>query len=240
MRPATGVVRDRETAQELDDVARWLADRDAAGRREIEAWMVRQESLTTDVLAQLWSDRAWAESLRGVVVETVDGHDAPAGSEDAVVRGFLEGVSVGRGVAVLQLDGTTRWVTRRRWTVPHPVLISELDAWRVAAREAGVLQAVPQLERTWAVRDPRVHGDTDTVAVLRDVPAADPSTDLRLPLWESGALVCAHLHGSGDHATLTFTDADDRTLRLAAVGPIAWSEAVRAARLHDPSRRMRP
>ena len=231
MRPATGLARDRETVHELEEIARWLADRDEVGHAQIESWMIRRESLSTDALAQLWADRAWADALTGLLVETVDGQDEPVGSEQEVVRGFLTGVSAGRGVAVLGIDGSTRWVARRRWTVVHPVLLSELDAWAAAAAEYGVRQAVPQLDRAWTVRDPMVHRDSATAAVLPGVPVTGLPAHRELPLWESGTWITATLERNAEAAVLSFTDADERPLRLAAVGPICWSEAVRAARL---------
>lgn len=232
MRPATGLVRDRETAHELEEIARWLADRDAVGHAQIQTWMIRRESLSTDALAQLWADRAWADALSGLLIETVDGHDEPAGSEHEVLRGFLTGVSAGRGVAVLGIDGTTRWVARRRWTIVHPVLLSEADAWRAAASEFAIHQSVAQLDRAWAVRDPAVHRDSDTAAVLTGLPTG-LSTRRQLPLWEFGSWITADLSIDAGSAVLSFADADGRPVHLAAVGPIAWSEAVRAARLPD-------
>lgn len=231
MRPATGLAQDRETVHELEEISRWLADRDEVGHAQIETWMIRRESLSTDALAQLWADRAWADALSGLLIETVDGHDEPAGSEQEVVRGFLAGVSAGRGVAVLGIDGSTRWIARRRWTVVHPVLLSELDAWAAAAAEYAVRQSVPQLDRAWTVRDPMVHRDSATEAALSGVPVTGLPAHRELPLWESGTWITAALDVDADDAVLSFTDADERPMHFAAVGPIAWSESVRAARL---------
>lgn len=231
MRPATGLVRDRETAHELEEIARWLADRDEVGHAQIETWMVQRQSLSTDGLAQLWPDRAWADALSGLLIETVDGQDQAIGSEQEVVRGFLAGVSAGRGVAVLGIDGTTRWVARRRWTIVHPVLLSEADAWRAAGAELGIRQSVAQLERATAVRDAAQHPDNDTSALLAGSPMAGTPQRRELALWESGAWFTADLWIGSDATVLTFADADGRAMHLAAVGPIAWSEAVRAARL---------
>lgn len=231
--PGTGLVRDRETAHELEEIARWLTDRDEIGHAQIETWMIRRESLSTDRLAQLWTDRAWADALSGLLIETVDGHDAPVGSEQEVVRGFLSGVSAGRGVAVLGIDGSTRWIARRRWTIVHPVLLSEPDAWRAAAQEFGVRPAVAQLHRAWTLRDPSVHRDGDMTAVLAGNPAATTPVQHELALWESGAWITAKLAIDAQATVVSFIDADGRALRFAAVGPIAWSEAIRAARLVD-------
>jgi hypothetical protein len=233
MRPATGLVRDRESTHEVEEIARWLAHRDEVGHAQIEAWMIRRESLATDELAQLWADRAWADALSGLLIETIDGHDAAAGSEHEVVRGFLSGVSAGRGVAVLGIDGTTRWIPRRRWTIVHPVLLSEPDAWRAAAQEFGVRPGVPQLHRAWTVRDPSLHRDSETTAMLGGNPDATTPVHRELPLWESGAWITAKLTIAAESTVLSFVDTGGRALRLAAVGPIAWSEAVRAARLID-------
>lgn len=237
---ATGLVRDREAVHELDDVARWLSDRDGLARAQVEMWMIRRESLSTDVLAQLWADRSWSEALSGVLLETIDGQDAPAGSEQELVRGFLMGVSAGRGVAVLGIDGTTRWLARRRWTVVHPVLLAQAQAWSDAAREFGIRQAVSQLGRAWTVRDAAIHRDTDTAAVVHGVALTAAPVQEQLPLWESGAWLTAELRIEAGTAVLSFLDADGRPLRLAGVGPIAWSEAVRAARLFQRVRSAGP
>lgn len=237
MRPATGLVRDRESAHELEEIARWLTDRDEIGHAQIQMWMIRRASLSTDELAQLWADRAWADALSDLIVETVDGHDARPGSEQEVVRGFLSGVSAGRGIGVLGLDGSTRWIPRRRWTIVHPVQLSEPDAWRAAAAEFAVRQSVAQLDRAWTVRDPALHRDSDTTAVLVGIASAGAPMHRKLPLWESGAWITADLRIEAESAELSFIDANGRPMLLAAVGPIAWSEAVRAAALVDRLRR---
>jgi hypothetical protein len=242
MRTASALMRDRDSAHDLDEVARWLADRDDVCRDEATTWMVRATSLATDTLASLWTDRMWSRSLTDLVLETADGSD-PDGSnpddaheDDALVRGFLRGVAPGRGVGVLGLDGQTRWITHRRWTIPHPALLADLAAWQSAARQHGISQDVHQLDRTVFHRDPARFPDEHTAAHLW-LPATS-GTERTAQFWDGGRWVLARItpgepgtaNGASSRSiTVTFEDSDGRLLRLAAVGPIVWSEALRLA-----------
>jgi hypothetical protein len=247
MRTASALMRDRDSAHDLDEVARWLADRDDVCRDEATTWMVRATSLPTDTLASLWTDRMWSRSLTdlvvqtadGSVVQTADGSDVQtaddADEDDTLVRGFLRGVAPGRGVGVLGLDGQTRWVTHRRWMVPHPALLPDLPAWQSAARQHGIRQDVHQLDRTVFHRDPVRFPDEHTAAHLW-LPAM--SGERTAQLWDGGRWVLARITPADSGAvngessrsiTVTFADSDGRLLRLAAVGPIVWSEALRLA-----------
>jgi hypothetical protein len=226
MYPAADMVRDREATHDLDEVARWLTERDDLCADAIEAWMVRGTSVSTDSLAHFWADRAWATALTDLVVETVDGHDVPIGREGSMVTGLLRGVSAGRGVAVLRRDGVTEWVARRRWTVPHPVELSDLQTWRVVAQELEVGQSVDQLERAVFWRDATAHPDDATIATFDA--ADDRREGQSLPIWENGGWVTAEIDRESARTQLRFRDADGRDLAFAAVGSIAWSEAVRA------------
>jgi hypothetical protein len=128
--------RDRETAHELEQLSHWLVDRDTICRRQVVEWMLRATTLSAGELAILAADRDWARVLTGVLVESTDGGEH--------VRGFLQGVSPGRGIGVLQLDGLTRWVSGTRWRVVHPALTDRLASWALLAAEAGVRQHVEQ------------------------------------------------------------------------------------------------
>ncbi len=227
MRNASALVRDRDSAHDLDEVARWLADRDDVCRDEATSWMIRGTSLSTDTLANLWSDRMWSHSLTDLVIETADGDlsDDPA----ELARGFLRGVSAGRGVGILGLDGPTQWVTRRRWVIAHPATLPDLGGWINAARELGISQDVHQLDRTVFHRDASRFPDSHIAAHLW-LPGTS-RTERSEQFWDGGRWVLAHIGKSraDGYLSVEFRDSDDRPLRLAAVGPIVWSEALRLA-----------
>jgi hypothetical protein len=275
MRPASALMRDRETAQDLDEVAHWLVDRDAICADQVIEWMVRGTSLSTDELASLEADRDWSWALSGVILESAEpiaddadgplAEESPAGGD--AIRGFLQGVAAGRGVGILGLDGTTQWVNRRRWTIVHPALLADRGAWRALAAEAGVAQHVQQLSRDVYLRDPHQHPDRDVTARL-SLPvaqthrpagpsrtAADPNApDLNAPdldrdpvsrdrrarqaaaaaeqvetFWQDGSWLSAQFTVEAGGIRIAFRDEDGRPMRLAAVRPVVWSEAVRRA-----------
>lgn len=233
----------RGESPDIDDVSRWLVDRDAICADEIVEWMVQGTSLSISELASRWTDRDWAWALSDLIVEAVDEN---SDSGEPLVRGFLRGVSAGRGVGIFGLDGTTQWVHFPRWAITHPAHLIPRQAWRVLALEAGIEQHIDQLQRAVFVRDRSVHADGDTVAVVAPSDARDAAGDAagaaaddaaggaadatRIePFWQDGSWLEAHIADTPAGRRLSFHDEDGRAVQLAAVGDVVWSEAVRLA-----------
>jgi hypothetical protein len=73
--------------------------------------------------------------------------------------GFLRGATEDGALRVVNLDGETVRLSPRTVTLPHPVLLEDLDELREFAAELGVEQRVEQIYRaTW--RKPEESADT--------------------------------------------------------------------------------
>jgi hypothetical protein len=189
------------------------------------------------VLAGLWADEAWRAALTGLVVSTPDG------------TGLLRDVGE-HAIEVTGADGGLRQVPADRLTIPHPVLLPDLPAWRALATGADSPQPVEQLFRQTFTRPPGLdpaaraydgYAAGDTVAVP-DVAGWARSLGYRVhggavvcPVREGGRLVEAQYWTGWDDprspgtGELVFVADAAELLRLGDVGPVAWSEGVRMA-----------
>ncbi|MFI8950020.1 DUF4132 domain-containing protein [Streptomyces sp. NPDC053750] len=239
-------IRDRPEVLELQRFGEWL-DRHAADcAAQVGNWMVSSLPVPTGLLGRVWPDEAWQAALRDIVV-VGDGPDEVGLLRDADASGALR---------VVNLDGETVRLTPRTVTMPHPVLLPDLEELRAFAAELGVVQGVEQLHRaTWRKPD-----ETN--------PAADRVTEFAGSEYRSwfhlssratslgyrilGSSVVDRIRDAGRIFTatvgmsdpytedkawtgdLSWSDEDGgRRLPLSEVGPVAWSEGMRmAAALH--------
>ncbi|GHB15392.1 hypothetical protein GCM10010377_00730 [Streptomyces viridiviolaceus] len=239
-------IRDRPEVHELQRFAEWLERHAAECATQVDTWMVSSLPVPTVLLAQVWPDEAWQAALRDIVV-VGDGPDEVGFLRDADGSGVLR---------VVNLDGETVRLAPRTVTMPHPVLLPELEELRAFAADLGVTQGVEQIHRaTW-----HKPGGID--------PAADRVTEFAGAEYRSWFHLSARVTSlgykvSGSSATdrirdggrtftaavgmsdpfteekawtgsLTWSDQDgQRLLPLTEVGPVAWSEGMRmAAALH--------
>jgi hypothetical protein len=152
---------------------------------------------------------------------------------------------------VVNLDGETVRLSPRTVTLPHPVLLPDLDDLREFAAELGVVQRVEQIHRaTWT----KPADVADTATEVRDfaggkyasrfgLAARATSLGYRVSggyatgrVRDAGKTVEASVwigepYWDGDTETgaLTWSDQGGRTLPLREVGPVAWSEGMRMA-----------
>ncbi|MCK8678394.1 DUF4132 domain-containing protein [Streptomyces lichenis] len=227
----------------LRQLTEWLERHERRCLTDVEQWMVRSLPVPTAVLARVWPDPAWQAALRDVVVTGADGG----------VAGFLRDVDPDRGLGLVDLDGDTVRITPDVVSVPHPVLLDDLEELREFAVELGVGQRVEQLFREVWHRPPGLGPDTTSV----DTYAGGAFKQLRFlhgrttqlgyrsrggyavcPVVEDGRSVEARIwigehDGYDDYGTETgplgWTDPAGRTLTAAEVGPVAWSEGMRMA-----------
>ncbi len=236
-------VKETDAFQQLDDVRALLEHQDRHAVETVENWMLRTLPVPRAVLAAVWEDPSWRKALENAVVVAGE------------VTGFFRGVD-GKRLGVVDLDAETRWLEAETLSVPHPILLGELDELRGLATELSLAQGIGQLFRE-VHRKPPVEASATSVTDYRDgqfqqlnhalsrcrklgyrvrggsaiarVFEADPAT-AAIAVQEARFWI-----GSDDPTIptvtedLTWVDERERALPLARVGPIAWSEGVRMA-----------
>lgn len=228
--------------------AEWLEDHARQCVATVEGWMLRTLPVPRAVLEAVIPDRRWAAALKDAWIVPV-GKD---GTADRASGGFFRGVDAGKGIGVVDRDGETAWLKDAAVVVPHPVLLDEVDDLRQMAVELGVSQGISQLFRevfAHAVRPGEVAMTAVTayaggkfdlgsqaigVAKRNGYRVAGGAAICRV--LERGGFVEARYDlgdGSPEWETvtgeLTWVDARQRGLSLAAVPPVAYSEGMRMA-----------
>lgn len=239
-------IRDRPEVQELQWFAEWLEWHAAECAAQADSWMVSSLPVPTGLLARLWPDEAWQSALRDIVVV----------GDDPDEVGFLRDADDSGDLWVVNLDGETVRLTLRTVTMPHPVLLPDLEELRAFAAELGVVQGVEQIHRaTWHKPD-GIDGGTDAITEFADaeyrswfhLSARATSLGYKISgsgvvdrIRDAGRIVTASVGMSNPYTEekawtgrLTWSDEDGhRRLPLTEVGPVAWSEGMRmAAALH--------
>lgn len=239
-------IRDRPEVVELQRFAEWLDRHAAECLAQVDHWMVSSLPVPTGLLARVWPDEAWQAALRDIVV-------VGEGPDEV---GFLRDADESDGLRVVNLDGETVRLTPRTVTMPHPVLLPDLEELRTFAAESGVVQGVEQIHRaTWPAPG-EADGDIDVVTEFADaeyrswfhLSARATSLGYQIAgsrivgrVRDAGRVFTASV-GMSDPYTeekawtggLTWSHGDEyRSLPLREVGPVAYSEGMRmAAVLH--------
>ncbi|MEU1873354.1 DUF4132 domain-containing protein [Streptomyces sp. NPDC019793] len=240
-------IRDRPEVVELQRFAEWLDRHAAECLARVDHWMVSSLPVPTGLLARVWPDEAWQAALRDIVV-------VGEGPDEV---GFLRAADESDGLRVVNLDGETVRLTPRTVTMPHPVLLPDLEELRTFAAELGVVQGVEQIHRaTWPVPGETYAADTDVVTEFAGAEyrswfhLSARATSLGYQI--SGSRIVGRVRDAGRVFTasvgmsdpyteekawtggLSWTHGDGyRSLPLHEVGPVAWSEGMRmAAALH--------
>lgn len=238
-------LREHPEVERLRRLAEWL-DRHAAGcLGQVDAWMVSSLPVPTALVARVWADDAWQVALRDLVVVGDDPDEA----------GFLRDASESGELRVVNLDGETVRLRPETVTLPHPVLLPDLEDLREFAAELGVTQRVEQIHRaTWMKADwawPQSQSAEPTE--VKDfaggkfgsrfaLAARAASLGYRVSgayatcrVREAGGTVEAAVWigepywGEVETGGLSWTDLDGRRLTLRQVGSVAWSEGMRMA-----------
>ncbi|MFK0067460.1 DUF4132 domain-containing protein [Streptomyces sp. NPDC091046] len=239
-------IRDRPEVVELQRFAEWLDRHAAECAAQVDTWMVSSLPVPTGLLAQVWPDAAWQAALRDIVVV----------GESPEEVGFLRDADASDGLRVVNLDGETVRLTPRTVTMPHPVLLSDLEELRTFAAELGVVQGVEQIHRaTWT----KPAGTDDGAHSVSEFEGAEYRSWFHLSARAtslgyrvSGGRVVDRVRDGGRVVTASVGMSDPytedkawtgslawyredayRSLPLGEVGPVAWSEGMRmAAALH--------
>ncbi|MFJ6297839.1 DUF4132 domain-containing protein [Streptomyces griseoviridis] len=234
-------LKDHPEVDRLRRFAEWLDRHAASCVAQVDAWMVSSLPVPTTLLARVWPDTAWQAALLDLAVV----------GDDPDEVGFLRGATESGELRVVNLDGETVRLSPTTVTLPHPVLLPDLDDIREFAAELGITQGVEQIHRaTWR----RPDGLDAKATEVKEF--AGGSFRSRFAL--AGRASSLGYRVSGGYATarvrdgartveacvwigepywdeavetggLTWQDAEGRALPLRAVGPVAWSEGMRMA-----------
>ena len=243
-------VRASAAAERLLALRDWLARHEAECREAVERWMLGSMPVPSAVLAAVWPDPAWRGQLEHAVVAPAgeDGRPDPDGPS-----GFLRSVDPDGRPGVVDVDGETRWLDAATVSIPHPVLLDDLDELRELAVELGVEQGIQQLLREVHRKPAGLDPGEQRVSDFADGRFAEArhalarAADLGFQV-RGGYAVCRVLDagtpvearywlGADDPfweawtGDLVWVDGRERQLTLAEVGPVAWSEGIRMASL---------
>ncbi|WP_030712323.1 DUF4132 domain-containing protein [Streptomyces sp. NRRL F-2580] len=234
-------LKDHPEVDRLRRLTEWLDRHEAACVAQVDAWMVSSLPVPTGLLARVWPDEAWQHALRDMAVV----------GDDPDEVGFLRDATASGELKVVNLDGETVRLSPRTVTLPHPVLLPDLDDVREFAAELAIVQRVEQIHRaTWQKPD----GLTATATEVRDYAGGVFPTRFSLAARAtalgyrvSGGYATCKVRDAGAGAeaavwigepyyedemttgALSWHDEDGRTVPLATVGPVAWSEGMRMA-----------
>lgn len=238
-------LREHPEVERLRRLAEWL-DRHAAGCvAQVDAWMVSSLPVPTGLLARVWPDEAWQRALRDVALV----------GDDPDEVGFLRDATPEGELRVVNLDGETVRLAPATVTLPHPVLLPDLEELREFAAELGISQGVEQIHRaTWVkpeVKDARSASVSEFSGARFRSRFALAARATALGYRVSGGYATCRVRDGGENVEasvwigepywdgdmetgdLTWSDAAGHSLRLTDVGPVAYSEGMRmAAALH--------
>ncbi|MGW0391306.1 DUF4132 domain-containing protein [Streptomyces sp. NPDC003042] len=234
-------LRDHPEVDRLRRLSEWLDRHEAACVAQVDTWMVSSLPVPTTLLARVWPDAAWQGALRDLAIVGDDPDDV----------GFLRDATASGELKVVNLDGETVRLSPRTVTLPHPVLLADLDDVRDFAAELGITQRVEQIHRaTWARPADHAPAATEVRDYAGGVFPSRFSLAARatgLGYRVSGGYATRKVRDSGraveaavwigepywedESATgaLNWHDEDGRAVRLGEVGPVAWSEGMRMA-----------
>lgn len=234
-------VREHPEVERLRRFAEWLDRHAAACVAQVDTWMVSSLPVPTGLIAEVWADEAWQSVLRDLVVVGDDPEEA----------GFLRDVTASGELRVVNLDGETVRLSPVAVTLPHPVLLPDLQELREFAAELGVVQRVEQIHRATWIRPAELAESADEVAEFAGgrfdsrfgLAARATSLGYRV---SGGHATCAARDAGGATEALVwigepYWDGDTETgnltwnglgggrLPLRQVGPVSWSEGMRMA-----------
>src|SRR5262245_49963401 len=119
LRSVPSAVRKGEAAERLLAVRDWLVRHERESKATVESWMLRSLPIARTVIAEVWIDPAWQGALRDLMIR---GQDASG----ARISGLLR-EATGEGIGVVTLDGESRRIAGPTITIPHPVLLDDLE-----------------------------------------------------------------------------------------------------------------
>jgi uncharacterized protein DUF4132 len=197
-------LREHPDVDRLRRFAEWLDRHATTCLAQVDTWMVSSLPVPTGLLARVFPDEAWQSALRDLVVV----------GDDRDEVGFLRDATDSGELRVVNLDGETVRLSPRTVTLPHPVLLEDLDDLREFAAELGVVQGVEQIHRaTWP--KPADADLTEKATEVREF--ADGKFSSRFGLAARATSLGYRV--SGGYATHRVRDAGPRTPPTACRAP---------------------
>ncbi|HNH84771.1 MAG TPA: DUF4132 domain-containing protein, partial [Acidobacteriota bacterium] len=249
-------VKDGDVADQLREAVEWLSNHERECRETVEAWMLRSLVIPRGILQAVWSDGAWRAPLENTVVMPVD-LDGKVSPDQA---GLFRGVDESKGIGVVNLDGETLWIDTPLVVIPHPILLPELNDFRDLLTDLGIKQGISQVFREIWPKSTTLSAATTNLNTYSDGHFEQLNHALGRcrklgyrvrggwacgPVWEGGKLVEARYWIGAEYpesetytGELIWVDAKERTLKLADVGPVAFSEGNRMASLIYAARKV--
>lgn len=239
-------LKESDQAQQLTSLKDWLKEHRQTCFNQIEQWMLRSFPVPRTLLASVWPDPAWSGVLTNTVVCAVSKKGDVVQDE----AGFLRDVDPKKGVGIIDLDGETQWLKSECVQIPHPILLEELDDFRELTVELDFQQKLEQLFRqTWVVTAEQTEAKsirefsngkfealTHVMSLCRRLGYRVSGGYSCCPVWENGILIEARYWVGADAPEyetwtdeLIFTDDKERSIPIAEVGPVAFSEGMRMA-----------
>ncbi len=244
-------LRESELAVQVIALRDWLGQHRQQSLDTVETWMLRSLPVPRDVLAAVWPDPTWQALLRNLVACPVRD-----GEPDTDGGGFLREVRADDGLGVIDLDGETDWLAADSVCIPHPILLPDLADYQELAAELDLAQGVHQLFRETFAYDPTAPGQSESqITAYANAQFEQLNHVLSLcrrlnypvnggfavcSVWARGVVTRARYWIGSDYpegetytGDLSFTDGSERTVKLADVDPVAFSEGMRmAAAIH--------
>jgi Domain of unknown function (DUF4132) len=239
-------LKESEIAESLKALSEWLDEHRLECQHTVERWMLGSLMIPRDVLNEVWPDPDWQSALRDMVVAPADAK----GVVDYEQTGLLREVDPKRGMGVVDLDGETQWHASASFTVPHPILIADVEELRELASDLGIQQVIDQLYRP-------IHVPTEDQKQLKQISdfASGAFEQLNYALslcrrlgypvrggyatcrvFEQGQTVQARYYVGDEYpeaetwtGPLVFVDAKEQAIKIADLGPVTFSEGMRMA-----------
>lgn len=239
-------LKESELAEQLGALCEWLADHRTECLRRVETWMLRSLPVPCDVVRAVWPDPDWSDMLRNLVVTPTDAQ----GNPDSDRTGILRDIDPKKGIGVVDRDGETQWIAAAQILIPHPILIDGLEELREIAVDMEFSQAIEQIFRPTFTAT----GEQKELFRIMDYHngkfeqlnfASSLCRRLGYPVrggyacskvWENAAPIEARFWIGDEHpesetytGELIFVGSDQKPLKIANVGRVAFSEGVRMA-----------
>ncbi|OYP33072.1 DUF4132 domain-containing protein [Rhodopirellula sp. MGV] len=239
-------LKESETGESLKALAEWLSDHELECQHTVERWMLGSLVIPRDVLSEVWPDPAWQLALRDMVIAPANA----AGKVDYEKTGLLRDVDAKRGMGVIDLDGETQWHRAASFTVPHPILIADLDELRELAGDLSIRQVVDQLYRPVAqpTAEQKVLKQINDYAggkfeqlnfalsVCRRLGYPVRGGYATCRVFENGQSVQARYYVGDEYpesetwtGALVFVDESEHAIAIGDLGAVTFSEGVRMA-----------
>ncbi|MDO4686617.1 MAG: DUF4132 domain-containing protein [Corynebacterium sp.] len=224
--------------EKLDGLRVFLLQHEQQCADYVRQWFLQSLPVPLSVIIAVWPDQSWRKYLHDVVVS------------NGQVTGFLRAADES-GVHLVDLDGETTvvgYTDDATVLLQHPAVMEDLEDWREFAVELGVNQGLDQLFRDVHIKPADEDGMRAAVSAYEDGKYERYSHlmgrsrgggfkvtmgEISVDVFEDGGVTTASLDidawdpsTSAELGTLEFRR-NGETLKLAEVGPIAWSEGKR-------------